>query len=337
MSALSAAPSVSVVVPVYNGELTLAALVERLQPALASLSAEYELVLVNDGSGDRSWGVIEQLVAKHPWVRGLNLMRNYGQHNALLCGIRAARCSVIVTMDADLQNPPEEIPKLLARLNEGFDVVYGTPLTEQHGLWRDLASRITKTALRSAAGADVATKVSAFRAFRASLREAFASYRSPFISIDVLRAWGTTRFDAVPVAHEPRKLGASNYTFRKLLTHALNMMTGYSTAPLRLASLIGFGFTLFGLALLVYVVGRYLVYGTSVPGFSFLASMIAIFSGAQLFALGIMGEYLARMHFRSMDRPAYTVRERTAGDSEAPNTKLQAPEKLQTPSSKLHP
>lgn len=298
----------SVVIPVYNGAESLPLLAGRLKPALEALGRPFEVILVNDGSRDRSWETVRHLTEEHPWIIGIDLMRNYGQHNALLCGIRAARFEIIVTMDDDLQNPPEEIAKLLAKLNEDYDVVYGTPLTEQHGLWRDLASWITKLALQGAAGAEVARKVSAFRIFRTRLREAFASYRSPYISVDVLLTWATTRFAAIQVEHDPRRVGKSGYTFRKLVTHALNMLTGYSTAPLRLASLIGFGFTLFGIGILAFVVGRYLARGTSVAGFPFLASVIAIFSGAQLFALGIIGEYLSRIHFRTMDRPSYTVR-----------------------------
>jgi undecaprenyl-phosphate 4-deoxy-4-formamido-L-arabinose transferase len=236
-------------------------------------------------------------------------MRNYGQHNALLCGIRAARFDTIVTIDDDLQNPPEEIVRLLDKLDEGYDVVYGTPAVETHGLWRDLASRVTKIALQSTMGAETARKVSAFRAFRTVVREAFSSYRSPFVSIDVLLTWGTSRFASVVVQHDLRRVGQSNYTLRKLVTHALNMMTGFSVLPLQLASLAGFSFTLFGVGVLIYVVGRYLLQGTSVQGFPFLASVVAIFSGAQLFALGMIGEYLARMHFRMMERPPYAVRQ----------------------------
>lgn len=304
-------PSVSVVVPVYRSEASLAPLVKRLQPALAAVAREFELVLVDDGSPDRSWEVAGQLAAQHPWVRGLRLMRNYGQHNALLCGVRAARFEVVVTMDDDLQNPPEEIGKLLARLAEGADVVYGTPQTEQHGLWRDLASIITKLALQSAMGAKTARMASAFRAFRTHLREGFASYQSPFVSIDVLLTWATTKFAAVDVRHEPRTIGASNYSFRKLVRHAMTMMTGFSVLPLQLASVMGFCFTLFGVGVFVYVVARYLIEGSSVAGFPFLASIIAIFSGAQLFSLGIIGEYLARMHFRVMEKPTYCVQTTT--------------------------
>jgi undecaprenyl-phosphate 4-deoxy-4-formamido-L-arabinose transferase len=299
----------SVVVPVYRSEAILPELVRRLEPVLVAIAENCELVLVNDCSPDRSWDVMCELAGRYSWIRPINLMRNYGQHNALLCGIRAAGYEIIVTMDDDLQHPPEEIPKLLEELAGGYDVVYGTPAQEQHGLGRDFASWVTKLALQNVMGAEVARKVSAFRVFRAEVARAFAHYRGAFVSIDVLLTWGTNRFSTRAVRHDARKEGASGYTFRKLVTHAVNMMTGFSTVPLQFASLVGFLFTLFGIGVLVYVLGRYLVYGGSVPGFPFLASIIALFSGAQLFALGIMGEYLARMHFRMMERPSYVVRE----------------------------
>jgi glycosyltransferase involved in cell wall biosynthesis len=303
--------SLSIVVPVYNSEESLPALQARLAQALPEISDLYELILVNDGSRDRSWDIICQLAEQYPWVHGIQLMRNFGQHNALLCGIRAAKYDFIVTMDDDLQNPPEEIVKLVDRLDEGFDMVYGKPQKEQHGLWRDLASQVTKIALQGAMGAETARNVSAFRGFRSQVREAFANYQGPFPSIDVLLTWGTTRFSAIEVRHNPRQFGVSNYNFRKLVIHTLNMMTGFSVIPLQVASLVGFLFTLFGGLVLLYVIGRYLIQGGVVPGFAFLASIIAIFSGAQLFALGIMGEYLARMHFRLMERPSYIVRSDT--------------------------
>ncbi len=303
-------PSLSVIVPVYRSAGILPALVERLEPVLREAASEFELILVDDCSPDESWRVIGELARKHAFVRGLRMMRNYGQHNALLCGIRSARCDVVVTMDDDLQHPPEEIPRLLEELARGHDVVYGSPRTEQHGLLRDLASVITKIVLQRAMGSATARKSSAFRVFRTDVRNAFADYRGQFVSIDVLLTWGSTRFSAVDVRHDPRKEGVSNYTIRKLITHALNMLTGFSVFPLQLASMVGFLAVLFGLGILAFVLIRYWVEGSdSSPGFPFLASIIAIFSGAQLFALGIMGEYLARMHFRMMERPTYAVAE----------------------------
>jgi glycosyltransferase involved in cell wall biosynthesis len=302
------ARDLSVVVPVYRGQETLLSLVERLEAVLGAARLDYEILLVDDGSPDQSWKVIEELVAARPKVRGLALMRNYGQHSALLAGVRSAIGETIVTMDDDLQNPPEEVPRLLARLGAGFDVVYGTPRTMQHGMWRNLASRLTKLALQSMMGAETASRVSAFRAFRTDLRIGFDRYSGPFVSLDVLLTWSTSRFGHIEVTQVPRGAGESNYTFRMLVRHALNMLTGFSTWPLRVASLVGFLFTLFGAATLAFVVGRYFLQGSSVPGFPFLASVIAIFSGAQLFALGMIGEYVASIHFRTMDRPAYVVR-----------------------------
>jgi glycosyltransferase involved in cell wall biosynthesis len=304
------APRLSVVVPVYNSEGTLRPLAERLGTILPTLASEFELILVNDGSSDKSWLRVEELTNEYTWIRGVNLMRNYGQHNALLCAIRLAKYEVVVTLDDDLQHPPEEIPKLLARLAQGYDVVYGRPLKEEHSVWRWAMSRITKLALQGMMGAEIASNISAFRALNVKVREAFERYHGPFVSIDVLLTWGTSRFAVVDVEHRPRLIGSSTYTVRKLMRHALNMMTGFSVIPLQFASLMGFAFTFLGVLLFFYVIGRYFIQGGSVPGFPFLASVIVIFSGTQLFALGIIGEYLARIHFRVMDRPPYVVRER---------------------------
>ena len=304
-------PTVSIVVPVYNSAQTMEPLIARLEPVLAQITSAFEIILVNDGSRDASASVAADLAERHDFVRALSLMRNYGQHNALLAGIRAARYALTVTMDDDLQHPPEELPRLLAALTENLDVVYAPPESEQHGLFRDLASIITKIALGSAMGAETARKVSAWRIFRTQVRDAFAAYHSPFCSIDVLLTWGATRFGAIRLRHDPRTIGKSNYTFRQLVRHAMTMITGFSVLPLQLASIVGFAFTLFGLGVLVFVLGKYVITGSSVAGFPFLASIIAIFSGAQLFALGMMGEYLARMHFRMMNKPTYVIRSTT--------------------------
>lgn len=300
-------PGLSILVPVYNSSQILPNLVERLLPVARSLNMPFELILVNDGSSDGTWDAIRNLAARNAWIRGTCLMRNYGQHNALLAGLRAAQYATTVTLDDDLQHPPEELPKLLEKLGEDFDVVYGFPEKQTHGLLRGLASAATKIALQSAMGAESARHVSAFRVFKTNLRRAFEAHQSPFVSLDVLLTWGTTKFGAVRVRHDERQLGRSSYTVGKLTRHALNMMTGFSVLPLQLASIIGFVFSLGGLAVLIYVLVRFALYGSIVAGFPFLASIIAIFSGVQLFALGVLGQYLARMHFRSMDKPPYVV------------------------------
>ena len=207
-------------------------------------SEPFEIILVDDRSDDGSWSIIEDLVEAGSRVRGFRLGRNFGQHSALLCGIRAASYPVTITLDDDCQNPPEEIPALLAKLDEGHDVVYGAPEQEQHGLLRSQASLLTKVALRNLMGAETARYVSAFRAMRTDLRDAFADYSNPFVSIDVLLTYGTSRFTHVMVRQDARLAGDSNYTLRKLAAHAANMITGFTTLPLRLASLAGLAFAL---------------------------------------------------------------------------------------------
>jgi glycosyltransferase involved in cell wall biosynthesis len=300
----------SVVIPVYNSEGSLPELVERLEPVLRAAADEFEVVFVNDGSRDASLSVLTELARRRPWIRPLDLMRNVGQHNALLCGIRAARHGITVTLDDDLQNPPEEISALLQALTDDVDVVYGAPREEVHGLWRDAASQVTKVVLQGVLGAETARMVGPFRAFRTTIRRAFDDYKGASINIDVVLTWGTTRFAAVRVNHDPRRSGTSNYTFGKLLKHSLNMLTGFSTLPLQIASFLGFALTLVGGVLLAFVLGRYFVQGTAVPGFAFLASITIIFSGTELFTLGVVGEYLARMHLRLLDRPPYVMRDR---------------------------
>lgn len=306
--------TVSVVIPVYRAALTLRELYGQLSTSMHKITPTFEIIFVEDCGGDESWSIITELAAADQRVRGIRMSRNYGQQNALLCGIRAARYDVIVTMDDDLQHPVCEIAPLLAALRPEVDVVYGAPQNEQHGFMRDAASRLTKFALASAMGAETARHVSAFRAFRTRLREGFCDYRSPTVSIDVLLTWATSRFAAINVRHAPRSAGVSGYSVARLVRHAIDLMTGFSTLPLQFASLIGFVLVFFGISILIYVIANFLINGSAVPGFAFLASIIAIFSGAQLFALGVIGEYLARMHFRTMDRPAYLVSETAAAD-----------------------
>jgi undecaprenyl-phosphate 4-deoxy-4-formamido-L-arabinose transferase len=300
--------NLSVVVPVYRGEKLVEPLVEELTKTLPSFTKKYEIILVNDGSPDNSWDVIQTLVHTQPHVKGVRLMRNYGQHNATLCGVRAAQYEITVTMDQDLQHRPEDIPILLAKIEEGYDVVYGRPKKLPQGVIRNVLTAAIKRILASAMNVPSVKNISAFRAFRTILRDAFTNFQSPTVTIDVLLSWGTTRFTSVPV--DIAAAERSNYNFGALIKVALLVLTGYSTRPLRFASWVGFAMTLFGLSVFAYVLIVYFTAG-SLPGFPFLASIVALFSGAQLFALGIFGEYLARMFDRSMDRPTYVIHEVT--------------------------
>ena len=307
--------SISVVIPVYNSELILPTLIGRLIPALKKISKSFEILLVNDSSQDNSWQVISELAEKNPQIIGINLMRNYGQHNALLCGIRSAKNDIIITMDDDLQHPPEEIHKLVEKFHGGFDVVYGIPHRQVHANWRNFFSWSTKTVLSKSLGIRNIKSMSAFRAIDRDLRRAFENVDSPNILLDALLTWGTNNFGTVEVDEEARSIGHSNYTFVKLFRIAMLVLTGFSTLPLRIASAIGFIFTIFGAGVLIYVVVKAFQDG-SIPGFPFLASIISIYSGVQLFTLGIFGEYLARIFNRSMNHPAYVIAETTTKQSQ---------------------
>jgi undecaprenyl-phosphate 4-deoxy-4-formamido-L-arabinose transferase len=303
-----------VVVPVYRARGRLAELSDRVSAVFEGAAIPYELVLVDDGSDDGTWEEMQTLGARGRPLRALRLSRNCGQHNALLAGVRAARRERIATLDDDLQYRPESVPALLQGLDGGADLVYGTVEQRRQGLFRRLMAAASRRFLRVMTGEPLVNSVSALRAFRTDMRDSFADFGGPYVSLDALLLWSTSRVVAMPVPQDPRRHGESGYSARVLVRHALTMMVGFSSRPLRAASLLGFACTLLGLILLAYVLVRYAIQGGSVPGFPFLASAISIFSGAQLFAVGVIGEYLSRMYPRVMGRPAYSVAERIDAD-----------------------
>ena len=301
-------PGVSIVVPTYESPSTLTELVERTESL--GLGA-YEIIIVDDGNNDATWEQIGLLSQAKKSVVGLRLGRNFGQHSALLVGVRKAKYSQIVTIDDDLQNPPEEIPNLLAKLVNGVDVVYGVSTQVRQNAWRRFTSRTAKAIFAKVLGFESAISISSFRAFRTQLREGFAGELGPHVSLDALLTWSTSRFSTLEVEHHARRVGKSNYSFTKLVRFMLDTATSYSTRPLRLATTIGFITTLFGLLLLIWVVGNAIFVRDSVPGFPFLAASIAVFSGVQLVVLGIIGEYLGKIHFRAMNKPTFSISETT--------------------------
>jgi glycosyltransferase involved in cell wall biosynthesis len=214
--------AVSVVVPVFNSAGALEELYERASATLDSKlgSGSWELILVNDGSVDESWARIVELSREHPEVRGLDLTRNWGQHNALLAGVRFARNEVIVTLDDDLQNPPEEIPKLLDALGPEVDVVYGVPMASAHPTHRRIGGKTLRAILRVITGRREAMLGSGFRAFRSRLTEGLPEAAGRRFVLDSVLRSGTDRIGSVAVRHEPRRIGRSNYTFGMLVRFA---------------------------------------------------------------------------------------------------------------------
>ena len=303
---------VSVVIPCYKTGNRVEKLVEEISQSLAGYTkGSFEILFVVDGSPDDTWKHVVQESKNNDHVRGLELMRNYGQHAALLAGIRSARGEIIVTLDDDFQQNPAEIPQLIDALGDSFDLVYGVSTVEEHSAVRNIASRTYKWAAEHLLQISNAKSVTAFRAFRRDLAEGFENTSDPYAPLDVLLNWSTTRITSVPVTMSERVDGKSSYTFRSLVRHAVNAITGYSTAPLRFVTYVGLTTFIISFILLARIFILYLHGDISVVGYSSLALMIAFFSGIQLLSLGIIGEYLGRLHMRSMGKPRYLIRSQT--------------------------
>jgi len=302
--------AVSVLVPTYKSSETLLAMAERIHQ-LTWFTPDSEVIFIDDGNTDKTWSVLLEVARIHPFVRAIRLSRNVGQHAAPLAGIRAARHPVIATLDDDLQNPPEELARLLKALTDDVDVVYGVPRAVKQPIWRSVASIAAKRMMQKALGFSNAVDISSFRVFRSQLRDSFNNDVGPGVSLDALLSWSTSRFRSVEVEHHERKTGKSNYNFLKLFRFMLDTVTGFSTVPLRLATGLGLTTIALSVGVLVWVLARPLITGDSLPGFPFLAATIAIFSGTQLLVLGVIGQYIGRMHFRVMNKPTYTIAEQT--------------------------
>lgn len=301
---------ISIVISTFRSPSNLELLVGEIQK-LKWWSSSSEIIFVDDGNIDKTWAVLRELAKLNPAVVALRLSKNVGQHAALLAGVREARHPVIATLDDDLQNPPEELAHLLKALTDDVDVVYGVPRKIKQPMWRSVASVAAKRAMQKAFGFSSAVDISSFRVFRSQLRDGFNNDLGPGVSLDALLSWSTSRFTSVEVEHHERKTGKSNYNFWKLFRFMLDTVTGFSTVPLRLATGLGLTTIALSLGVLIWVLGRPLITGDSVAGFPFLAATMAIFSGTQLLVLGVIGQYIGRMHFRVMNKPTYTIAERT--------------------------
>jgi undecaprenyl-phosphate 4-deoxy-4-formamido-L-arabinose transferase len=311
----------SVVIPVYRSAAALPALVGRLLPVLHRTGLSHEVVFVEDGSPDDSWQVLSRLQAEHlDRIVAIQLMRNFGQHNALMCGFRHARGQFIVTMDDDLQNPPEEIPKLIAAIRDGgFDLVYGAYGEKKHSGWRNAGSNAVNAFYRLTFRNDVT--VTSFRIIRRQLVECIFSYNLNFTFIDGLLAWNTQRIGSVPVEHHPRGASRSGYNVFKLASLAFNLFTNFSLMPLQFISFLGLAAAFGGLLVAAVYLVLYLFHRITVPGYASTIIATLVLGGVQLLSLGIMGEYLGRLHINVNRKPQYVVREvRESASASAPSS-----------------
>lgn len=303
-------PKLSVVIPCYRTEGRVERLVSSIASELKSISNdEFELILVVDGSPDNTWAEVEKVAkSRIANVRGINLMRNYGQQAATLAGVTHAKGEVIVTMDDDFQHDAGDIQILLNKLNDGFDLVYGVSLEEEHSASRNFSSRTYKWLMERVLGIENASLVTAFRAFKRDLTRGFDATQDPFAPLDVLLSWTTTRVTSAEVHMKSREDGKSNYSIRALFRHALNSITGYSTVPLRLVTLLGFSTFIISFTLTIIMLIRSLLGQITVAGYPSLAIMVSLFAAVQLLSLGVIGEYLGRLHVRSMGKPRFVIR-----------------------------
>jgi len=297
----------SVVIPVYNSEVTLWQLCNRIFLVFENITDAFEIIFVDDGSVDDSWKKLEEIKEeKKNKVKIIQLMRNFGQHNALMCGFGVAEGAFIITMDDDLQNPPEEIPKMISEIDKGYDLVYGEYLSKKHSLFRNAGSEIIQLIYKKIF--NVAGKLTAFRIMRKELLDSILKYEKNYVFIDGLLAWATGSIGYAAVTHSEREYNNSGYSFKKLLTLSVNMLTNFSIMPLQIASVLGIFFASVGFIMAMYFVGKKVFFGSPVQGYTSLMVVITFFSGIQLLTLGLVGEYIGRIHLNINKKPQYEIR-----------------------------
>ncbi len=298
---------VSVCIPVYNSEKTLREVCDRTVQVLSTLTDKFEIILVDDGSSDDSWHAAEELHRKDRRIKIIQLARNFGQHNALMCAFHYVKGDYIVTIDDDLQIAPEDIPKLFYKIQEGHDVVYGTYLRKQHDAVRNFGSSLIQFVFRKVFRVSVG--LTSFRIIKKEIVRSILTYNMNFTFIDGFLAWYTKHITSVQVSHSERAAGRSGYRFGQLAQLSLNMLTNFSISPLQAASITGLSFSIFGFILGFYFFIKKIFFGIPIMGFAATGVLITIFSGVQLLSLGLIGEYVGRVHLNLNKKPQFVVRQ----------------------------
>jgi len=300
---------ISVVIPVFNEEPNLEALWERLQSVLDDLGRPYEVIFVDDGSRDRSLEILCRLQGKHDAVRVIQLNRNYGQHAAVFAGLDHARGEVIVTLDADLQNPPEEIPRLLDKISEGHDVVGGWRQNRQDHFVRRLLSRAVNRVTSRVVGVKMRDYSCMLRAYRREVVDALRGCSEVSSFIPTLANMFAASPTEIPVAHDRRNHGRSKYSPFRLLRLNFDLMTGFSLLPIQIVSVAGMGISLLGLGFGAFLLLRRLLMGPESEGVFTLFAILFFFVGIQILALGLIGEYIGRIYMEVRRRPRYVIQQ----------------------------
>lgn len=300
----------SVVIPVFNSEAILEKTIARTTTFFEEQGWRYEIILVNDGSSDSSWAILETAAAENPNIIAIDMLKNYGQHTALYAGFHAVNGDFVITIDDDLQNPPEEIAHVVHKILEGYDVVYGQFRQKKHSLIRRLGSRLVQTINERIFDQPHDLVVTNFRIMRRDVVERICNYRTPFPYITGMSLMFSRKRGNVMVEHHPREVGKSNYNFRRILALVLRLLFSYSTYPLRFVSYIGFISTLVAFSVGIYFLLRALFIGTTVPGWASTIVLLSFFGGINIVIVSMLGEYVLRLVQQSSDQNVYHIREK---------------------------
>lgn len=320
----------SIVVPVYRSATILPVLVEQIHGVMSSegLADTFEVILVNDAGPDNSWDVIQSLAAAHDFVRGINLRKNAGQHNAIMAGFNHVRGRIVAVMDDDLQHPPAALVDLMRAVQGGHDVCYTRYLDRQHAWWKQAGSRFNDYVATVLLGKPKGLYLSSFKAMRREIVDEVVKYDGPFTYVDGLILDVTSSITAVDIVHQARHEGESNYNFRRLLSLWLKMATSFSVLPLRFATYMGFGLAAIALFMVVFVVVAKIMNPDFPPGWASLIAVILFIGGIQTLCIGMVGEYLGRTYLKLNNRRQFVVGaktwDRSKGVREAESLKITA-------------
>ncbi len=299
--------AISVVIPVYNEEEVLPELHRRLTRTMKDIGQTYEIVFVDDGSKDRSFEILKTLKEQDEHLRIIKFTRNFGQHPAIMAGFNNCVGEAVVLMDADLQNPPEEIPKLLEKFREGYDIVYGVRERRKDPLHRRIGARIAKWLVRKVLKVDILDSLTAFRVMSGRVLDTLTQMKEQQYYIGALMAWMGYSSATVPVRHAERFTGKSHYSMYKLIFMTIDMLIGFSYVPLKWASKTGFALASISLLYGFYILIRALAGRVGVPGYASIFAGMMFLSGVQMIFLGVIGEYLARIYREAKGRPYYVI------------------------------
>ena len=315
MSEPTPAPEISVVIPVFNEEDNLQELGERLIRTLTAMGRPFEIIFVDDGSTDGSWQLLTDLNGRYPQnIRALQFHRNFGQHQAIFAGFQAAKGKVMVTLDADLQNPPEEIPRLVAKLDEGYDTVGGWRENRQDSIFRRLPSQLVNTVMSRVTGVKLRDYGCMLRAYRRSVVDSINQCQESSSFIPALANLFAQRVAEIPVGHAERERGKSKYGIIKLLRLNFDLMTGFSNLPIHLVGFMGVTIALLGLFFGFLLIIRRIFVGPEVEGVFTLFAILFVFVGLNTLGLALIGEYVGRIYREVRGRPRFVVRQ-TLGPS----------------------